>query len=157
MKSINIFAWLALVLVLAGCSLAQTPAPVVTVAPDAGPEVRGGWETLTPLMDEQGAVTVEITPLNLERPGATLDFQVSLETHSVELSMDLALLTTLTTDTGRTVAALAWDAPLGGHHVSGTLSFPAEADGTSVLDGAGTITLRLVEVDAAERVFTWER
>jgi hypothetical protein len=96
-------------------------------------------------------------PLNLDDPGETLNFQVSLNTHSVDLGMDLAVLATLTTDAGVTVQPLQWDAPLGGHHVSGTLSFPAEADGTSVLDGAGTITLRLVEVDAAERVFTWER
>jgi hypothetical protein len=153
MRIAKILAWTAPALILAGCSLAQSPAP----APEIGSEPQGSWAAPVPLLDDQGAVTVEITPLNLERPGATLDFQVSLDTHSVDLSMDLAALATLTTDKGMTITALAWDAPLGGHHVSGTLSFPAEADGTSVLDGAGTITLRLVDVDAAARVFTWER
>ncbi len=50
--------------------------------------------------DEQGAVVVEVIPLNLDNPGQTLDFQVSLNTHSIDLSMDLATLATLTTDTG---------------------------------------------------------
>ena len=157
MKFLKILAWMAPALVLAGCSLAQDPAPVEVVASDAGSEIRGGWETLTPLRDEQGAVTVEITPLNLGDPGITLDFQVSLDTHSVDLSMDLAALATLTTDDGVTVQALKWDAPLGGHHVSGTITFPAETDGAALLEAASTITLMLVDVDAPERVFVWEK
>jgi hypothetical protein len=109
------------------------------------------------LIDEQGAVTVEVTPLNLENASETLDFKIALNTHSVDLSMDLAALATLTTDTGKVIQATSWDAPLGGHHVSGTLSFPAIVDGVSVLDSSLKITLSLVNVDAPERVFTWER
>jgi hypothetical protein len=157
MRPAIITASIALALVLTACSPDQTLAPDALAGPDEGTETTSAWGDGVPLVDEQGAVTVEITPLNLDTPGETLDFQISLDTHSVDLSMDLAALATLTTNKGVTVPALAWDAPLGGHHVSGTLSFPAEADGTSVLDGAGTITLRLVEVDAAERVFIWER
>ena len=71
--------------------------------------------------------------------------------------MDLAGLATLTTDSGQTVQALKWDAPLGGHHVSGILSFPAAADGVAVLEGASSFTITIVDVDAPVRVFTWKR
>jgi len=99
---------------------------------------------------------VEITPLNLDNPSDQLEFDVSMNTHSIDLSMDLATLATLTTDTGIAVQATLWDAPLGGHHVEGKLIFPALKDGNSILEGATKITLTIVNVDAASRVFEWE-
>ena len=107
-------------------------------------------------LDEQGAVTVAIAPLNLSSPGETLDFQVTLDTHSVDLSMDLVGLSTLTTDTGLAVEALEWDAPRGGHHVGGVLSFPAEVGGQPLLEGAATLTLTIREVGTPERIFAWD-
>ncbi len=106
--------------------------------------------------DSQGAVIVEVIPLDLNNAGQTLDFEVAMNTHSVNLGMDLAILATLTTDTGRTVRATAWSAPKGGHHVSGQLSFPASVDGTPLLKGAKKLTLTLQNVDAPERTFTWD-
>jgi hypothetical protein len=107
-------------------------------------------------MDEQGAVAVEVTPVNLTNPGESLEFEVGLNTHSVDLSMDLASLATLTTDTGKTVQASQWDAPSGGHHVSGKLIFPASVDGKSILEGAKKLTLTIKDLDAPERVFSWD-
>ncbi len=106
--------------------------------------------------DQQGAVTVNVTPLNLNNASDQLEFDVALETHSVDLSMDIATLATLTTDTGISTQATKWDAPRGGHHVSGKLIFPATKDGKSILDGASKLTLTIVNVDAASRVFEWE-
>lgn len=119
----------------------------------SGPKEAGfATETVT---DEQGAVTVAVTPLNLNTPGETLDFEVALDTHSVDLGMDLAELATLSTDTGLTVASSAWDAPSGGHHVSGTLSFPAVAEGRNLREGTSKVTVLIRGVDADERRFTW--
>lgn len=115
------------------------------------------WVEEVPRIDEQGAVVVEIVPLNPNNPGGSLDFSVSLNTHSVDLSMDLASLATLVTDTGHKVQATLWEAPRGGHHVQGILSFPAGVDGVPLLEGASKITLTLVNVDSPERVFVWER
>jgi hypothetical protein len=115
------------------------------------------WVEEIPRMDDQGAVEVEIVPLNPNNPGHTLDFRVALNTHSVDLSMDLAALATLETDTGINVQASLWDAPLGGHHVSGILSFPSGVDGKAVLADASKMTIKLADVDAPERVFVWER
>jgi hypothetical protein len=105
--------------------------------------------------DTQGNVTVVITPQDLSQVDETLDFDVVLDTHSVELSMDLADLATLTTDTGKSVNPSQWDAPSGGHHVKGTLTFPAIIDDATLLDEGSTITLTLRNVDVPVRVFTW--
>lgn len=106
-------------------------------------------------VDEQGAVVVEVTPLNLNTQGDTLDFEITLNTHSVDLGMDLAQLATLTTDAGITVSAISWDAPRGGHHASGKLIFPSIIDGKSILDGATNITVQIRDVDATLRTFVW--
>jgi hypothetical protein len=143
----------------------QTPNTVVTTAtvtaassPTAAPTAatqNGPNEDLT-RSDEQGAVVVKVKPLNLGNPGETLDFDVALETHSVELSMDLASLATLTTDNGRSVPAGKWDGPTGGHHVEGKLLFPANQGGMPVLEDAIQLTLTLRNVDVPERIFTWD-
>jgi hypothetical protein len=45
---------------------------------------------------------------------------------------------------------------MGGHHVGGTLSFPASVDGVSLLDGARVLTMTIRDVDIPERIFTWQ-
>ncbi len=110
----------------------------------------------TTLMDDQGAIIVEITPINSSTKPDSLNFSVGLTTHSIDLSMDLATLATLTTDNGSTVQATGWEAPRGGHHVSGMLSFPASVEGKLFLDGAKKLTLTIKDLDAPERIFTWD-
>jgi hypothetical protein len=97
-----------------------------------------------------------ITPLNLAVPGETLDFDVSMNTHSVDLGWNLAALSTLSTDAGLAVQGVSW--PVGsGHHYEGTLTFPAKTgDGRALLEGAKTLTLTIRDAGAAERVFVWE-
>lgn len=158
MKRIILLMVLSLSLfVLAACGAApEAAAPKVNVpvAEAAAPEEAGAALGET-LVDEQGAVSVAVTPRTVDADGTTLDFEVALNTHSVDLSMDLSQLATLTTDTGAQVTASGWNAPQGGHHVSGVLSFPAASDGNSLLAGATTLTLTLANVDAPERTFTW--
>ena len=148
---------LVALVVLAACS--PTPNPAATQPGGGVPTAQPGANTAQPggltREDGQGAVTVKVTPLNLEGPTATLEFAVVLDTHSVDLSMDLTQLAVLRADTGAEVSASAW--PVGsGHHYEGTLSFPAQTtDGTSLLDGATTLTLVIKDVDAPERLFEW--
>jgi hypothetical protein len=75
-----------------------------------------------------------VEPLNLNESGDTLDFSVSMNTHSVDVGWDLAALATLETDAGINVGASGW--PIGsGHHYGGTLSFPRlAADGADLLE-----------------------
>ncbi len=163
---------LLLILILAACAPSQAtadpstpqPAPVsnITPTPTDDPALlptlfpnNGNNGELT-RVDEQGAVVFEVTPLNLGTPAETLDFDVAMNTHSVNLGMDLASLSTLSTDTGVTIQATKWDATPGGHHLEGKLIFPALKDGKSILDGASKLTLTIVNVDAPSRLFEWE-
>lgn len=105
-----------------------------------------------------GQVTVEAT---WQGPDAGPIFTIVLNTHSVDLDgYDLRQLAVLRTDQGLEVSPTQWDAPAGGHHRSGTLTFPTTtADGTPVL-GANTRTLELIIRDVAgvpERSFRWTR
>jgi hypothetical protein len=139
---------------------AQPTLTPVTSAQEIPPQPPQPAETsglqLSELTDSQGAVVVMVKPLDLGDQDEHMKFEIALETHSVDLSMDLAALATLTTDTGLEVQASEWDAPRGGHHVSGTLLFPASIGGHSILDGASSLTLVIKDVDAPERAFTWE-
>ncbi len=139
-----------------GPSFTPTPTPTDDPAllPTLSPNGEGNRELTR--TDEQGAVVFEVTPLNLGTPTDTLEFDVAMNTHSVDLGMDLATLATLTTDTGTTVQPTKWDAIPGGHHVTGKLIFAAMKDGTAILDGARKLTLTIVNVDATSRVFEWE-
>lgn len=155
-------AVLLLVVVLAACGSAQGPGfAVQPPAPGMTATAVPTRTTVPPVTadltrsDSQGAVEVSVRPLDLGSQGDTVSFEVSLNTHSVDLSMDLTTLASLSTDTARTVQASAWDGPTGGHHVEGTLVFPAIADGTRLLEGARRLTLTIVNVDAPQRTFTW--
>jgi hypothetical protein len=124
------------------------------VVKEASLPVSSAYETA---VDDQGEVTVSVTPLNLDADEGTLNFDVSMDTHSVDLTMDLSGLAILTTDNGRSLNAVSWDAVPGGHHASGQLSFPALLDGTPSLADATslTLTIREVGVDAPTRTFMW--
>ena len=79
-----------------------------------------------------------------------------MNTHTIDLSMDLATLATLHTDTGVSLVSTLWDAPRGGHHVEGKLIFPATQNGKPILESATKLTLTIINVDAPTRVFEWE-
>ncbi len=161
-KTVLVFL-LALALGTAGCSVSPATA---TVAPATAAAVQpvAANPTLAPATapsvdlsrtDSQGSVEFVVTPLNLASPGETLDFDVSLNTHSVNLAWDLAAQSRLATDTGLEVTGLSW--PVGsGHHYDGTLTFPAKTtDGKLLLDGATRLTLIIKDADAPERIFEW--
>ena len=156
MKRLHISALLILTLILNACSATATPLqidPQPDTASTAPSSASSGSETR---VDEQGAIVIEITPLNLDASTDILEFNVVMNTHSMDLNMDLATLSTLTTDTGIVLPAMTWDAPRGGHHVEGNLIFPSRKDGNSILEGASRLTLAIVNVDAPSRVFEWE-
>jgi len=106
---------------------------------------------------EGGQITVAATWVG--RGGGPV-FEIALDTHSVDLdSIDLAQSAVLRTDRGAEAKPLGWDAPKGGHHRSGTLTFPTSAaDGTPLIgDGIRAIELVIRGVAGVpERTFRWE-
>lgn len=97
---------------------------------DDPPVAAAGLDTRTVTV---GEVEVTMTPTRVDDAGAS--FAIVLDTHSVELDLDIADTATLTVD-GQAWTAPAWNgAGPGGHHREGTLTFTAAgaASGDAVL------------------------
>lgn len=120
-------------------------------------QISPAWPESLTLEDQQGAVSVEITPINLNNPSETLYFEIALNTHSVDLSMDLAAMAVLQTENGLHLVGDAWDAPLGGHHVTGLLSFVISDDNYYLLQEAQELSLVIFGLDVPERIFVWHK
>lgn len=144
----RMWLWLITLGLTAACTVA-TPTPAA-IAPTSAPTAD---MTRT---DTQGAVEFTVTPLNLQASATTLEFQVVMDTHSVDLSWDLAAQSVLKTDTGLEVNGSQWMAG-SGHHYENTLFFPAQTqDGQPLLAAAQTLTLVIRNTDVPERAFVWE-
>ena len=101
--------------------------------------------------NERG-VTVKVTAKSIRLPGRQWEFDVVLDTHSADLSDDLAQSANLTTDDGRTFKPTGWlGAPPGGHHREGVLVFDVSAP------RPGAIELRIDRPgESASRTFRWQ-
>lgn len=104
-----------------------------------------------PQSSRQNRVQVDVVPIQLS-PGKPVKFEISMNTHSVDLSQDLLAVSTLTDDRGREYRPAGWDgSPPGGHHRSGVLVF------SELAEGATSITLVIRDVaDVPQRVFNWQ-
>ncbi|MEW6635392.1 MAG: hypothetical protein AB1425_01105 [Actinomycetota bacterium] len=152
----------ALALVLSGCGGTESEGGAGEAASEptkkAGSEQGEAAAKPSPATQtsEGGEVTVEVT---WKGESAGPVFDVTMDTHSVNLdSYDLRKQAVLRNDRGQEVRARAWDAPKGGHHREGTLSFPEKtADGEDLI-GPDTRKIELVIRDVAgvpERSFEW--
>lgn len=118
---------------------------------------RVGWSqtnpapTATQSSNERG-VTVKVTAKSIGSSGSRWEFAVVLDTHSADLSDDLARSATLTTDDGRTLKPTGWQgAPPGGHHREGVLVFDVTAP------RPGAIELRIERPgESTPRTFRWQ-
>jgi hypothetical protein len=113
--------------------------------------------SLTARTSEGGQVTVTVT---WGGPSAGPRFGVTMDTHLVDLDgYDLTKLAVLRVDGRPVVQPGAWDAPKGGHHRKGALSFATTAaDGKPFIDKT-TRSVELIIRDVAgvpERNFRWE-
>jgi hypothetical protein len=122
---------------------------------EPGPAAKG--PSAATQTNEAGQVKVAVT---WQGPASPLAFTIALDTHSVDLDdSDLSQLAVLRTDQGQELRPTSWDAPKGGHHRAGTLTFsPTSADGRPAL-GSTTRGLELIIRDLVgvpERSFRWE-
>lgn len=78
-------------------------------------------EQLATKTDDRGQVFVDAKPLKTE--GRDWQFEITITTHSIDLSEDLTSLSKLIVD-GSEQKPVKWEgSPLGGHHRNGTLFF----------------------------------
>lgn len=81
-------------------------------------------QALPPQTSKQSAVTVKVTPRNLQ--GAAWEFDVVFDTHSQELKDDLLKNAVLVAADGTQVPPVEWQGdPPSGHHRKGVLRFNA--------------------------------
>lgn len=88
-------------------------------------------------------------------------FDIVMDTHSVNLDgVDLQQLAVLRVDEGPELKPLKWDAPKGGHHRTGTLTFPAgRPDGSPVIGPQARVVQLVIRKVAGvpERVLEWQQ
>lgn len=98
--------------------------------------------------DDQGEVSVKVSPKGLE-VGKEAVFEVVLDTHFVPLDFDLTKISKLTDDQGNVYQPISWSGGSGGHHLSGTLSFPQ-------LPQTKFVEFSLSEINKIDRNFRWD-
>lgn len=140
--------FVACAVALAACS---SSGPAASAPTSAAPSLASQTDPMMQTSDG-GQVTVVV---GWAGRSAGAVFDVTLDTHSVDLdALDLADAT-LRNDRGETLTARPWSAPKGGHHREGTLTF--DGDATAFVAGAKWIELVITGVgDLPERTLRWE-
>jgi hypothetical protein len=112
----------------------------------------GAFAQLETQTSASQGVSVKATPKTLAAGAPIWEFTVVLETHSGELTDDLAKTAVLVGFGGQRIAPVAWDgAPAGGHHRQGVLRF------APIDPMPSTVELQIQRPgESAPRVFRWE-
>ena len=102
--------------------------------------------------NEEGPVKVKITPTDVSLTSSIWNFNIILDTHSVELDYDLTKVVSLFDEQGKEYKPVSWEGPgPGGHHREGSLTFKSVAPAPKALE------LRLLNIgDVAVRSFIWQ-
>lgn len=95
-----------------------------------------------------GNVEVTIIP-TVPIPREKMVFQISFNTHSVELDYDYTQIVTLSDDQGNTYNLLEWTGGNGGHHIEGELIFEPLTEDVKI------ITLNIDGIDNQKASFEW--
>lgn len=145
----NVRSLVAFVLPVAVLISACSAAGLKASEPASSPGESAGAATRT---SEGGQVTAVV---DWAGPDVGAVFDVTLDTHSVDLdALDLSDAI-LRNDRGEMLPAQSWAAPKGGHHREGALAF--EGNATPFFAGAAWIELVLSGVgDLPERTLRWE-
>ncbi|MBT9549260.1 MAG: hypothetical protein IV088_00300 [Hydrogenophaga sp.] len=135
--------WMVATMASAGLLMVTAPCVAWAQTPLAASTERSSSER---------GVTVKVSAKSVGQPGSPWEFAVVLDTHSADLSDDLAQSATLTTDDGRTFKPTGWlGAPPGGHHREGVLVFDVPTP------RPGVIELRIDRPgESAPRTFRWQ-
>ena len=139
-------------LILVACTPSTAPAPGSNSTTPPGTTAAAA--TGATQVRDGGQVSVAVT---WKGSDAGPVFEVAMDTHSVDLdSLDLARLATLKTSAGE-LSPIGWNAPRGGHHRAGTLTFATTAGDGRPIIGSGLVELVIRDVaGVSERSFQWQ-
>ncbi len=137
----------ALLVIVSACGTGST-----SVSPPSSAATETAPTSATSQVSDGGGVTVKATWAG-PMVGAT--FEVALDTHSGDLDALTLADARLRNDRGEQLVAKGWDAPKGGHHRVGTLSFAG--DPAPFFAGARWVELVVRGVgDLPERLLRWD-
>lgn len=92
-------------------------------SPQIGSEEFAAEISFKPQENSDGSVSVSVLPREI-KIGGNLEFEITLDTHSVELDEDLVQVSVLIDESGKEYGPIGWEGdPPGGHHRSGILVF----------------------------------
>lgn len=100
-------------------------------------------------IDNQGAVTVTVVPLELSVESTQWKFDIVMDTHSVELNQDMVKSAILIDDQGKEYKPLNWEGPTGGHHREGVLIF------NQIIPTPKSVELKIFDIGDVVRSFDW--
>lgn len=155
-SSVLTISIIVVAVIAAGCSSGFTPQGEAEANPPFPSSGSSSHRPTNGLVQSHtgGSVTIDIEWI--EEGDGLLIFDVAMNTHSVDLDQyDLGELAVLRDDTGNEYHPVSWDAAPGGHHRSGTLTFP-------VPDSLSQGETKYVEImirdiaDIEARVLKWE-
>jgi len=113
-----------------------------------GQDQDGQNQELAAQENSEGNVTVVVTPIISD---SSLDFEIVMDTHSVELGADMLEISELKTDQDESYSPAAWEGSAsGGHHRSGVLKF------NLVSPRPKEIELIIVGIGGVDRRFRWK-
>jgi|SRR3989344_9444139 len=135
------------VLVLASFSKNNKNPAAESSPREAGNSSGGIWESK---VNTEGDVTVKVTPLELSSKASEWKFDVGINSHSFELSQNLADVAVLADGQGKEYRPINWEgvAP-SGHHVEGILTFKP------IVPAPKFVELKILGIGAPVRSFAW--
>ena len=130
--------------------VAMALAPVVA-ALARSPLASAQTLTLEAQKNDEGAVSVSVTPQDVSKTADAWRFDVRFNTHVTPITQDMVAVASLNGGGDAAEPPTAWEGdPPGGHHRHGVLVFKPLAPTLT------TLTLHIREVGGvAERTFTW--
>lgn len=105
------------------------------------------WESK---VDDQASVTVTVTPTLISEESGEWNFDVVMDTHSVELDQDMTKVAILIDEQGKEYRVLNWDGSAGGHHREGILTF------TKITPFPKSVELKISDIGGVVRSFIWQ-
>lgn len=102
--------------------------------------------------DNQGTISISVTPLNIQENLSTWNFEIILDTHTGSIDTNLVADSELIDDQENITKPASWEGdPPGGHHRKGILKF------NSVSSKPKSLELKIINVDGIpQRVFKWD-
>lgn len=112
-------------------------------------QVVSGSPQYKTLENSEGEVVVEVRPISLSSK-ENIRFNISLNTHSVELDKNLKDISVLVDDKGNEYKPVMFSGGESGHHIEGELVFP------KLLQNASKVTLTIKGIAGIDRAFRWD-